>query len=83
MHDELYERLVNCFKRVFVKLDRSAIPAATHESIAEWDSIAHVTLHSLIVEEFGIDIDFEEFDEATSFSAILDLIRTRTANVQP
>ena len=51
------------------------IPAATQESTAAWDSIAHVTLLSLIGEELGADIDFEEFSEATSFPAILDLIR--------
>jgi acyl carrier protein len=80
MQDAMAERLVSCFEKVFGGLSPSEIPAATHETVAAWDSIAQVTLLSLIGEEFGIDIDFEEFEGATSFAAILELVRARTAN---
>jgi acyl carrier protein len=77
MQDELAERLVKCFKHVFPAMNTADIPAATQETTGAWDSVAHVTLLSLIGEEFGIDIDFEEFAEATSFAAILNLVRAR------
>ena len=77
MQDELVERLVKCFKQVFPAMSTADIPAATQEGTSAWDSVAHVTLLSLIGEEFGIDIDFEEFAEATSFASILDLVRAR------
>ncbi len=77
--DAVQERLVNCFQQVFPTLDKSAIPAATHQNVEAWDSIAQVTLASLIGEEFGIDIDFEDFEEATSFASTLELVRARTA----
>ena len=80
MRDTDFERLVGCFKKVFGNLSPGDIPAATHESIAAWDSIAHITLLNLIREEFNIDIDFDEFDGATSFAAILDLIRSKTGD---
>jgi acyl carrier protein len=80
MHDEQFERLVGCFEKVFPNLSRSDISAATHYSVAEWDSIAQVTLLSLVGEAFGIDIDFEEFEGSTSFAAILELVKARTAN---
>jgi acyl carrier protein len=83
MEDNDFERLVGCFKRVFKNLKPADIPAATHESIGAWDSMAHITLLNLIREEFNVDIDFDEFDSATSFAAILDLIRARTVNAQP
>jgi acyl carrier protein len=83
MQDSHFERLVGCFEIVFPNLSRKDIPAATHDSVAEWDSIAQVTLLSLIGEAFGIDIDFEEFEGATSFAAILGLVSARTANAQP
>jgi acyl carrier protein len=73
------ERLIGCFEQVFPDLDRSAIPTATHDTVAEWDSIAQVTILSLVGEEFGMDIDFEEFEGATSFSAILELLSTKIA----
>jgi acyl carrier protein len=39
-----------------------------------------VTLISLIGEEFGIDLDFEEFEEATSFAAFRDIVGAKLAN---
>ena len=80
MQDAHFEPLVGCFEKVFPNLSRGDISAATHDSVAAWDSIAHVTLLSLIGEEFGIDIDFEDFEGATSFAAVLELVRARTAN---
>lgn len=81
MADAYFEQLVDCFEEVFPKLSRSAIPASTHDNVAEWDSIAQLTLLSLIGESFHIDIDFEEFEGATSFTAILELLMARAGNV--
>ena len=67
--------LIDCFEKVFPTLSRADIPNASHATLAAWDSVAHVTLLSLIGEAFSIDIDFEQFEEATSFAAILDLVR--------
>jgi acyl carrier protein len=83
MQDAHFERLVGCFETVFPNLSRSDIPGATHEIVAGWDSIAQVTLLSLVGEAFGIEIDFEEFEGSTSFAAILEFVRARTANAQP
>jgi acyl carrier protein len=82
MQESHFERLTGCFEIVFPNLSRSAIPAATHDSVAEWDSVAQVTLLSLVAEAFGIDIDFEEFEGSTSFAAILEFVNARTANAQ-
>ncbi len=78
-YDAQFERLVSCFHTVFSTLDRSAIPHATPDTVAGWDSVAHVTLLSLVGEEFGIDIDFDEFEEAVSFASILERVRLATA----
>ena len=83
MEDEQFERLVGCFKKVFPGMNRSDIPSAVQESITAWDSIAQVTLVSLIGEEFAVDIDFDDFDEATSFASILDLVRAKMSNSRP
>lgn len=83
MDDAYGERLANCFAQVFPTLSRNAIPQCSQTTVAAWDSIAHITLMSLIGEEFGIEIDFEEFEDATSFAAVLDMLRTRIGNGQP
>ena len=77
MQDAQFDRLVNCFEAVFVNLSRNDIPAATHGTVATWDSIAQVTLLSLIGEEFGMEIDYDEFEGMTSFASILQFLRAR------
>ena len=44
-----------------------------------WDSLAHITLLTVINEEFGVDVDFEEFEGATSFAAILERVERLAA----
>lgn len=80
MRDAHHEQLVGCFEQVFPNLSRSIIPTCTQSTVAAWDSIAHVTLMSLIGEEFGIEIDFEKFEDATSFAAVLEVVRASTGN---
>jgi acyl carrier protein len=79
MNDEQIEKLVNCFRKVFPNLSRADILAADQGSISAWDSIAQVTLISLIGEEFGLEPDFEDFDEATSFAAFRDILSAKLA----
>jgi acyl carrier protein len=78
--DPQFDRLLNCFENVFPNLSRADIPTASPATVKEWDSIAQVTLLSAIGEQFDMDIDFEEFEGATSFPAILELIRTKSVN---
>ena len=81
MNDQSVERLVGCFEQAFPKLNRDAILTATSKTVSEWDSLMQITLLSLIGEAFAIDIDFEEFEGATSFASILELVKARAANV--
>ncbi len=80
MPDAHFERVARCFETVFPNLSPAEIPAASSDSLAAWNSIAQVTLLSLIGEEFGLDIDFEEFEGATSFASILALVRAKTVS---
>jgi acyl carrier protein len=73
--DKTAERLIKCFSLVFPSLPPDQIPSATADNVNGWDSVAQVNLLSLIGEEFSIDIDFEEFEGATSFGALLDHLR--------
>lgn len=72
--DSVQEKLTRCFAAVFPQLGPEEIPAATAENTAGWDSVAQVTLLSAIGEEFGIEMDFEAFEGATSFSVIALLL---------
>jgi acyl carrier protein len=80
MPDMVSERLITCFQTVFAGMDPSSIRLARQSDIAAWDSIAHVTLLSVIGEEFGIEMDFEDFESAISFPAILDFVQSRISH---
>jgi acyl carrier protein len=69
-------RLGRCFAAVFPDLGPAEIPRASLTSVATWDSLASITLLSVLEEEFGVQIDPGEFAELVSFELILDYLRT-------
>jgi len=64
------ERLLECFRIVFPGVPDEELIAASATSMEKWDSIAHVTLISLIEEELRIQLPLERYAELTSFSAL-------------
>lgn len=72
-------KLAHCFSLAFPQMDPKQYETATADNTSNWDSIAQVTLLSLIGEEFGIDINFEEFEGATSFDSLANRISEITA----
>jgi acyl carrier protein len=77
--DTTSAKLQKCFLAVFPQLDSTTVPRASVDTVQTWDSVAHITLLSLIGEEFAIDIDFEEFEGASSFHDILERVRSVTS----
>jgi acyl carrier protein len=65
--DNVRDKLGHCFALVFPKLDPSQYSTASVQNLSAWDSVAQLTLLNLIGEEFGREMDFEEFEGATSF----------------
>lgn len=78
--DDVKEKLAKCFSIVFPKLPSSEIPTATASNVREWDSVEQVNLLSVVGEEFGIDIDFQQFEDATSFEDFLARLLQLTAS---
>jgi phosphopantetheine binding protein len=72
--NEIEVKLDHCFSLAFPRMDPGRRAYASVENTSEWDSLAQVTLLTLVGEEFGIEIDFEEFDGATSFAALASRI---------
>jgi acyl carrier protein len=44
-------------------------------SVAAWDSVAAITLVSVIEEEFGILMDLDRLADLDSFEQVLDFVR--------
>jgi acyl carrier protein len=69
--DPTTARLRACFSRVFPDLTDEQTLEASAGGIPEWDSLATVTLVSLIEEEFGLILDLDDFEETMSFRSLL------------
>jgi acyl carrier protein len=68
-------RLVNCFALAFPELDPQEIPSVSMGSLASWDSLAGITLISLIEEEFALTIAPNDVAALVSFELILDYLQ--------
>ena len=75
--DEFATRLASCFALVFPGMTPDQVRAATPQSVAAWDSLAHLTLLTVVDEEFGISTDVEDAEHLASFEALLDHVRDR------
>jgi acyl carrier protein len=73
--DPTTTRLRACFSRVLPRLTDEETLKARADEIPEWDSLATVTLLSLIEEEFGVTLDLDDFEETTSFQSLLKRIQ--------
>jgi acyl carrier protein len=72
--NDIQTRVSQCFANVFPGVAPADLPSASVESLARWDSVAHVTLLSAIGEEFSLDISPDDFDELTSYKLILQFV---------
>lgn len=77
--DQTESRLQTCFTKVFPELTRDEITHASVDSVAKWDSMASITLLSLVGEEFGTDLDMDDFEQFTSYEGILEYLRANAA----
>jgi acyl carrier protein len=69
--DKLQQRLANCFCAVFPELSSEEAIHASSATVQSWDSVAVVTLLTVIEEEFGITIDEEDPASFDSFQRVL------------
>lgn len=67
-------RLVQCLSAYFPALSQEEIPRASMATVGEWDSMASVTLIAVVAEEFGIEIDPEDYERFVSYELILDYL---------
>lgn len=75
--DSVTDKLNRCFAITFPALDPAKYAAASVENLSEWDSIRQLTLLTVIGEEFGREIDFEEFEDANSYEALARILQVQ------
>ena len=82
IQDETRRRLTKCFQAVFPELTEQSIQSASPETVAAWDSLASITLTTVVEEEFAIEIDAEDIESLVSFERLLDHIRREVPTSQ-
>jgi acyl carrier protein len=73
MHD-LDERLIDCFQAVLPDVPRNDVRTVSMNSAPGWDSVATITLISLIEESFGVETRAEDIEQLTSFQTIREYL---------
>ena len=74
--DDVRTRLARCFAAVFPELPAGDIERATPLTVAAWDSVANVTLLTVVEEEFDVQIPVDDLETLGSFELLLDYLRT-------
>ena len=67
-------RMLDCFAAVFPQLSREQMESAEQGSVGEWDSIATVTLVTVVEDEFHVEIPVTEIEELSSFDKFLKFV---------
>jgi len=75
--DETRERLKKSFQVVFPELPEDAIPTASPATVAAWDSVAAITLMSVVEEEFALQIDLDDLAGLDSFENFHSYLQRR------
>jgi acyl carrier protein len=74
-------RLRNLFLSVFQIPNDCVLESVTQESLPGWDSITHLSLILSLEREFGIRFNEDEFPKLDSFSSVLTLVLSKTAEI--
>jgi acyl carrier protein len=77
---DLEVRLVRCFSFVFPALSDEEIRNASIESVPGWQSLASVTLVSLVQEEFGLQVSLTDLPNLVSFAAVQNYVQHHLAS---
>jgi acyl carrier protein len=75
--DETRRRLTNCFQTVFPDMPEAQIATASTATIAEWDSVAAITLMNVIEDEFGFEMDLDDLADLDSFDKVYSYLQKR------
>jgi acyl carrier protein len=75
--DDTRKRLTNCFQVVFPDLSEANIPLASQDTVAAWDSVAAITMVSVIEDEFGVELDLDDLADLDTFEKIHAYLQQR------
>ena len=72
--EDVVVRLTKCFSLVFPDLREEDIPNVSMTTLGNWDSMASVTLFTVVEEEFGVRLKPADLVRFTSFASIVEYL---------
>lgn len=75
---EIRTQLEECFAVVFPDLPADDIAGATMQNVAQWDSLAMLTLVSVVEESCGAKIDLDDLPQLVSFEKMAEYLERST-----
>ena len=75
--DETQKRLAGCFQVVFPGMPVGTIPSASQQTVPEWDSVAAITMVSVVEDEFGVELDLDDLADLDSFEKLHAYVENR------
>lgn len=75
--DDTRKRLASCFQVVFPDLTEAETPVASQETVAAWDSVAAITMVSVIEDEFALQMDLDDLADLDSFEKVHAYLQKR------
>jgi acyl carrier protein len=81
MSDE--QRLVDCFKRVFPDLPEDEIRDANMKRLGVWNSAKLLSLVTTVEKAFHVRFDLDTINTFTSFTAMLNAVRSGGSSPVP
>jgi len=73
----LENRLLDAFSAVFPTRSREEILSANRDGWPEWDSLAAITLLTVLQQEFHSGIELADLETLPSFAAVRDYVKAR------
>lgn len=68
---EIVIQVLDCFAVVFPDISSDSLAAMERGNYAQWDSVMHVTLVTVLEESFGLRFDYDAFVGVDSASKVI------------
>jgi acyl carrier protein len=75
--NDMDKKLIECLQTVFPGVPDAALRQASVQTLAQWDSLATVTIVALVEEQFGIEVDPDDLTRFDSFDHIAAFLESR------
>jgi len=72
------ENFIEKFKEILEIEDREVKPSDSFKKFEEWDSLSRLSLIAMLDEEYGVQIEEEEFSEINTVQELIDAVKEKS-----